>query len=45
LFPVKQNVGFAVLQIELAKVKKQEIPSGWAADSTGKVSICLVTRL
>jgi len=26
-----------VLQIELAKVKQQKIPSGWAADASGKV--------
>jgi len=35
----KNLLSVAVLQIELAKVKGQKIPSGWAADSSGKVSI------
>ena len=43
---ILQLVSFILLlQIELAKVKQQKIPSGWAADSTGKVSMCLVTHL
>lgn len=29
------------LQIELADVKKEEIPKGWGADSRGKVRQCL----
>jgi len=32
-------VNFAMLQVELAKVKQQKIPSGWAADSSGQVGI------
>ena len=36
-----QSVSFVLLQIELAKVKQQKIPSGWAADASGKVGIYL----
>jgi len=34
-----------LLQVELSKVKQQEIPSGWGADSSGIVSIYVVGHL
>lgn len=37
---IGKNYDFSILQqIELAAVKKEELPKGWGADSRGKVII------